>query len=160
HGRVQRDEFERKRVSGVAAVPSVDWLGGCPHPVSSPCLRLHGGKGCRRHRSGILGSNRPSTGGRAGLCIVSEPHGNQRLLIVGNPEEVHVGAHFLEGATALKVPAELADVREAYRGPGLVRRVNWWLRGRRPTRLRAFSRAVLATCSEWRPRWLLATGIA
>ena len=79
---------------------------------------------------------------------------------MGNPEEIHVGAHLLEGAAALGVPARLADVREAYRGPSLVRRFNWWLRGRRPTRLRAFSRSVTALCADWSPTWLVATGIA
>jgi spore maturation protein CgeB len=85
---------------------------------------------------------------------------DRRLLIVGYPEEIHVGAHLLEAAAALGIPARLVDVREAYRGPAFVRRVNWWLRGRRPTRLRAFSRQVTALCAEWRPTWLLATGIA
>jgi hypothetical protein len=85
---------------------------------------------------------------------------SQRLLIVGIPEEEHIGAHFLEGAGQLGLSSELADVREAFRGPRLVNKINWWLRGRRPTRLRRFSREVTELCASVRPRWLVATGIA
>jgi hypothetical protein len=94
------------------------------------------------------------------LRAISKTLAEQRLLIVGNPEEVHVGAHFLEGAGSLPLTARLADVREAFRGPKLVNRMNWWLRGRRPTRLRSFSQKVAELCAAWQPRWLIATGIA
>ncbi len=85
---------------------------------------------------------------------------NQRLLLVANPEEIHVGAHFLEGAASLGLEARIEDVRQAFAGPRWLNRVNWWLRGRRPTRLRAFSREVVAACKDRQPRWLLTTGIA
>jgi hypothetical protein len=83
-----------------------------------------------------------------------------RILIVGNPEIIHAGAHFLEAATSLGLDASLEDVRQAYAGPGWLRRFNWWLRGRRPSRLRPFSDRVVELCAALRPRWMLATGIA
>jgi hypothetical protein len=85
---------------------------------------------------------------------------NQRLLLVANPDEIHVGAHFLEGAGSLGLVAKIEDVRQAFAGPRWLKRINWWLRGCRPTRLRAFSRQIVAACNAWQPRWLLATGIA
>jgi hypothetical protein len=91
---------------------------------------------------------------------MSESFADQRLLIVGNPEEVHIGAHFLEGAGQLGLVTQLADVRQAYRGLRMVNKLNWWLRGRRPTRLRRFSQDVVELCAAQKPRWLVATGIA
>jgi spore maturation protein CgeB len=38
--------------------------------------------------------------------------------------------------------------------------MNWWMRGRRPTRLNAFSERVVATCRAEQPDFLVATGIA
>jgi hypothetical protein len=81
-------------------------------------------------------------------------------LIVGNPERIHVGAHFLEAATSLGLEAVLEDVRPAYDGPRWLRRLKWWLRGRLPNRLGPFSAQVVERCAALRPRWVLATGIA
>jgi spore maturation protein CgeB len=82
------------------------------------------------------------------------------LLIIGNGECFHVGAHFLNAARALEIPVELLDVREASEAPAWKRHVDWWLRGRRLPRMDEFGRRVLAIAREHRPRLLLATGIA
>ena len=49
----------------------------------------------------------------------------------------HVGWHFLYAARQLGWDVRVHDMEEAYRGATLVRRVNWWLRGRLPTRFQA-----------------------
>lgn len=83
-----------------------------------------------------------------------------RLLIVGNPEPIHVGAHLFSAAQAEGFAVELCDVRQAYQAPLPVAKFNWWLRRRRPSRLNAFSREVVHACERFRPRWLLTTGIS
>jgi spore maturation protein CgeB len=82
------------------------------------------------------------------------------LLLVGNPDPVHVGAHLARAAAGSGYHVRLVDVRRAYEAPGWRRRVDWWLRGRRPSRLRAFSQEVVDRCRESRPGWMLATGLA
>jgi len=84
----------------------------------------------------------------------------QTLLLVGNPDPIQVGAHLSAAAESLGIHPVVCDVSEAYDGPLWRNRVNWWLRGRLPTRLQAFSAKVLEMCQEVRPTWLLATGIA
>ncbi|HUJ10285.1 MAG TPA: glycosyltransferase [Verrucomicrobiae bacterium] len=82
------------------------------------------------------------------------------LLLVGNPDPIHIGAHFLHAAETLGLQTAVCDLTEAYEGALWRNRVNWWVRGRRPTRLEAFSAKVLEACRNHRPTWLLATGIA
>ena len=82
------------------------------------------------------------------------------LVIVGNPDPVHVGAHFLEAAQALSLNVTVLDTGRAYEGPKWLNRMNWWLAGRRPTHLGAFSAHVLQECIKLRPRCVLATGMA
>ena len=84
----------------------------------------------------------------------------ERLLLVANPETVHIGAHLLEAARALAVPVRLCDSRAAFDAPGWVARLNWRLRGRRPARLRCFSQNLLQACRDFQPTWLLSTGLA
>jgi spore maturation protein CgeB len=79
---------------------------------------------------------------------------------VGNGDPVHVGAHFARAAADLGVPLRFVDVREAYRGGWLQRKVNWWIRGKRPSRLAEFSDAVTAACATREVECVIATGIA
>jgi len=85
---------------------------------------------------------------------------SQRIVIVGNPDEVHVGRHLLQAAHALGIDARLCDTTAAYSGSRLRRTVDWRWRGRRPANMTAFSRRVVATCRECRPACVIATGIA
>src|SRR5262249_45989599 len=85
---------------------------------------------------------------------------SHKLVLVANPEPFHVGGHLLAAGRRLGMETTLVDVQQAYAGNSWARRLNWWLRGRRPHRLRAFSQDVTRVCQELRPRWLLATGIA
>ena len=83
-----------------------------------------------------------------------------KLLVVGNTGGTNVGSSFLTAARALSIDTELVDAKEAMEAPIWVRRVNWWLRGRRPTRLEWFSRRLTEKVGSRRPEWLLTTGVA
>jgi hypothetical protein len=91
---------------------------------------------------------------------MSTPRAVTRLLIVGNPDSNHVGAHFLSAARALGIDARLCDTREAYEGPAWRRKAFWWLGGRRPVRLERFGLDVVDTVRTWKADCILATGIA
>jgi spore maturation protein CgeB len=85
---------------------------------------------------------------------------NRHLLIVGNPAPIHLGAHFLHAAQAQGLSVKLCDSRVAFTAPWPLVKFNWWLRGRRPTWLKSFSEQLVENCRQFRPRWLLATGIS
>jgi hypothetical protein len=85
---------------------------------------------------------------------------NERLLLVANPAAEHVGAHLLSAARTMGLEVRLHDVTEAFRGSLWRKRFNWWLRGRLPLRLNAFSAEVVESCREFRPAWMVSTGIA
>lgn len=82
------------------------------------------------------------------------------LLLVGNPAEFHVGAHFHRAAESLGLATEMFDAREAFAGPTPLVKFNWWLRGHRPARLREFERRAMSACGKCAPAWMLTTGIA
>ena len=82
------------------------------------------------------------------------------LLVVGSDDEVHVGHHFVAAARRLCLQAQLCDTRPAWEGSAMLRRINWRLRGGRPTRLQAFGRQVVDVCRRDRPAWILASGLA
>jgi spore maturation protein CgeB len=83
-----------------------------------------------------------------------------RLLIVGHIGATHVGSHLRRAADALGLATEMCDAAEAYAGPAWRRRTDWWLRGRRPSRLDAFGQAVLQTARRFKPAVALTTGLA
>lgn len=86
--------------------------------------------------------------------------GSTRLLIVGNPDPVHVGSHFYRAALALGIDARLCDAREAYRAPAWRQKTDWWMRGHRPARLVEFSARVLQIVRTFAPDVVLSTGLA
>jgi len=83
-----------------------------------------------------------------------------RLLLVGNPAEEHVGAHFLAAAGTLGLEATLVDAREAHSGNIWINRLFHRLMNRRPAHLNRFSQKLVARCREWKPDSLLVTGIS
>jgi spore maturation protein CgeB len=85
---------------------------------------------------------------------------SERLLLIGNFESFHVGAHFKNAAHALGLETECLDVARAYSAPALIRKFNWWCRGRRPTRLRSFGAAVVEAGRRFHPDCILTTGLA
>jgi len=82
-----------------------------------------------------------------------------RLLLVGNAEEHHVGAHLLRAGQEFALPVELVDVRQASRGRW-ADSVSWRLRDRRPAGMGAFGEEVVAACRRFRPTCLISTGMA
>ncbi len=105
--------------------------------------------GCRRDRPSISLRDTPRA-----------PMSATQLVLIGDAAPSHVGAHFFRAAGSLGLTVELVDVNEAFGGPALLSRANWWLRGHRPARLGRFGRRVAAVCRERRPAWLLTTGVA
>jgi spore maturation protein CgeB len=84
----------------------------------------------------------------------------ERLLLVGNPDAVHIGAHLHEAAQTLDIPVRICDSRQAFDAPRWLVRLHWNLLGRRPAQLRTFSESVVQACRDFRPTRLLATGLA
>ena len=85
---------------------------------------------------------------------------SRRLVLVGNPGEVHVGAHFRHAAHALGLDVHVCDPTDAFDAPLWRRRLDWWARGHRPARLREFSDAVVEAVERVKPDVVLTTGIA
>lgn len=83
-----------------------------------------------------------------------------RLLLVGFPGEVHLGAHFLHSARQLGIAAELLDFNQAWSTNLWRMRLGYHLCGRTPNHLRAFSQKVLESAQRFRPTVLLASGFA
>lgn len=85
-----------------------------------------------------------------------------KLLIVGNPEPFHVGAHLLDAASHLsdQLHVQIIDVREASRGPKLLGYLFWKLAGRRQLGMWSFNKKVRSVCTTLRPHYLIVTGIA
>ena len=84
----------------------------------------------------------------------------REVLLVGNPDPTHVGAHLAQAAGALGIPCRVCDVSQAFAGPAWRRRWMWRMGGHRPPALAAFSAGVVEVCRAARPRRLLATGLA
>lgn len=84
----------------------------------------------------------------------------KRLLIVGNPEDNHVGAHLLSAAKQLGLDARLVDVRESQSLNVWVNRFFHRICGKRPAHLGRFGQSLVASCREHKPQMLLVTGIA
>lgn len=82
-----------------------------------------------------------------------------RLIIVGYPEVNHIGAWLFHAAQRLGLDAQLCDANRAFGRSQLLKRLNWHLRGHRPTFLDEFGAYVLETCHTFKPDYLLVTGI-
>ena len=82
------------------------------------------------------------------------------ILIVGNPESFHVGAHFLKAAKTLGLRSEIKDVKEAFSGSRLVQSVLWRFCGHKPQGLEAYGNDVVAHCKRAGYSAVLSTGIA
>ena len=82
-----------------------------------------------------------------------------KIIIVGYPQAHHVGSHFLYAARSLELEPKLCDMSKAYKTGLIKKKVNWWLRGHLPARLRQFSKEILKECMEFEPNWILCTGL-
>jgi glycosyltransferase involved in cell wall biosynthesis len=84
----------------------------------------------------------------------------RRAVLVGNPEEHHVGAHLLAASRELGLEATLMDAREAHSRSLWINRFFHRVVNRRPAHLNRFSRNLVELCQESKPEFLLVTGIA
>jgi spore maturation protein CgeB len=84
----------------------------------------------------------------------------ERLVLVGNPGEGHVGAHFYQAAGQLGYIVQFCDSGGAFKGSNWWQKVNWHLRSHRPARLAEFGRLLDRHCRVFRATCLLSTGIA
>jgi spore maturation protein CgeB len=91
---------------------------------------------------------------------MSLSNNDNRVLIVGNPDPVHIGAHLLRAANKIGLQVKIIDTNLAFKAPWPIKKYNWWLRGHHPTNLRKFSQKAIETCQEFKPKWLLSTGLA
>ena len=82
------------------------------------------------------------------------------ILIVGNPETFHVGAHFYKAAQNIGLKAEIIDVRDAFGNSRFFQSALWKFGGKKPQKLNYFGRKVVACCKERGYSLLLATGMA
>lgn len=89
-----------------------------------------------------------------------ESFAGRKLLLVGNPDVVHVGAHLNAAAKKLGLEVRFLDSTKAFAGPAWLFKFNWWFRRHRPSRLRDFSEQLVGACREFRPQWILTTGLA
>ncbi|MBI3615712.1 MAG: glycosyltransferase [Candidatus Omnitrophica bacterium] len=83
-----------------------------------------------------------------------------KLLLIGNPGVGHVGGHLHRAAKDLGLSVNFLDVTQAFASPSWEAKWNWWIRGHRPSRLHEFGQEALQVCREFKPKWLLSTGIA
>lgn len=93
------------------------------------------------------------------VAASSSPVPSRHVLVVGNDDGTNVGASLVRAARSLGLAVTLVDARKAWEGPTFLRRVNWWLRGRRPTRMGRFSQHVVDLGHTIRPTWVLTTGM-
>jgi spore maturation protein CgeB len=83
-----------------------------------------------------------------------------RLLIVGNPESHHLGAHLLEAAASLHWDARIHDSRTAWSRNLWVNRIFNHFRGKRPPYFNRFNVTLVKECHAFRPELVLSTGIS
>ena len=81
------------------------------------------------------------------------------LLIVGQQGGTNVGASLQRAAERMRLACQFVDVHAAGAAPRWSRFVNWRLRDHRPARLNTCSRLVVDVARQFRPRWVLATGL-
>lgn len=91
--------------------------------------------------------------------VASETIGRGRMMIVGQQGGTNIGASLQRAAGRMRLTHRLVDVYTAAAAPRWSRFLNWRLGGHRPARLNTCSRLVVAACRQFRPRWVLATGL-
>jgi glycosyltransferase involved in cell wall biosynthesis len=83
-----------------------------------------------------------------------------KLIIIGGSGGTNIGDALVKAANALNLNPIFLNSQSAYKAPELIKKINWHLRGKYPSKLSAFSRDVVQTCLNSKPQTLLATGIA
>jgi spore maturation protein CgeB len=82
------------------------------------------------------------------------------IVIVGGEGGTNIGSIFKLIALGSKIDSILLANFKAYEASKLIRKINWYLNGRYPTRLKDFSKKVIDSCTQINAKYLLTTGIA
>jgi spore maturation protein CgeB len=82
------------------------------------------------------------------------------VVIVGGEGGTNIASAFTKISFNLGVEATLLSSTEAYKASELVKKINWYLNGRYPTKLNYFSEKVVDTCLQLNSKYLLTTGIS
>ncbi len=83
-----------------------------------------------------------------------------RICLVGNFEEVHVGAYFFSSAKKLGLQIDKIHSAEAFQAGFFKRKFSWYLGGRCPPLLASFSKKAVREIQVNRPDLVVTTGIA
>jgi spore maturation protein CgeB len=86
---------------------------------------------------------------------------SQKLLIVGYSGGTHLAGSLFRASRIFSedLTTKLINVQSAYEAPVWYQKFNWHLLGKRPPRLKQFQRLIIKDCSEFQPKYLIATGI-
>lgn len=82
------------------------------------------------------------------------------IVIVGPTGYTHVSGSLHRAALAEGLVSMIIDTAPAYSGPTILRRLRWHAGGRKPFRLKSFSRQVFDLAAARRPRLLITLGQA
>jgi spore maturation protein CgeB len=83
-----------------------------------------------------------------------------RIVFIGYDAEGHVGQHLVEAAVKMGIPYRIMSPTLAFDASWLVSKLNWHLRGHRPTYLDEFGIRAAQLCNAFNATHLIATGIA
>jgi spore maturation protein CgeB len=84
----------------------------------------------------------------------------ESIVIVGGEGGTNIAAIFNERALGIATNSLFLPTFKAYESFKLIKKINWYLNGRYPTRLNLFSQEVIDSCTEINAKYLLTTGLA
>ncbi|HET9441297.1 MAG TPA: glycosyltransferase [Longimicrobiales bacterium] len=92
----------------------------------------------------------------------SERYGapENRVVFIAYDAEGHVGSHLIEAAAKVRIPYRVMSPALAFDAPWLISKINWHVRGHRPTRLAQFGQRALELSTAFHATHVIATGIA
>lgn len=82
---------------------------------------------------------------------------SDRIVIVGNGGDCHVGSHFVEASKILGWECRLVDIEKFHTSKWKMR-ICWRFLGRRDPRATSLQIELVRTCDGFRPDWVLVTG--
>jgi spore maturation protein CgeB len=82
------------------------------------------------------------------------------VLFIAYDAEGHVGRHLTEAAEQLRIDFRVMSPALAFDAPWLISKLNWHVRGHRPTRLDEFGRRAIEVCTSFNATHVIATGVA
>ena len=84
----------------------------------------------------------------------------RRVVFIAYDAEGHVGHHLMQAADKLRIPYRVMSPALAFDGPWLLSKLNWHLRGHRPTKLEQFGERAVELARSIKATHVIATGIA